>query len=66
MNLFCRHRWEISRTDTMPSPFEQMTDAYRNRITSVDSTSVMFRKKIVYHYLCSKCGDVRMTTVTNP
>jgi hypothetical protein len=58
--MFCKHDWDI-REKEIPSPYQQMEQSMRDRISKFNSVQLMFQKKMIFHATCLKCGKLKIT-----
>jgi hypothetical protein len=58
----CKHKWELKSKDILPSPYEQFCDGLES---FKNGGPWLFKKKIIYVFICEKCGAVRKDEVTS-
>jgi hypothetical protein len=61
--MFCKHDWDLIRTDRLPSAWEQMgpVKSFKSQRTS----GLLFQVKLVHVFKCKKCGKVKTSEHVN-
>lgn len=67
---FCRHEWKKHSEAVLPSVFEQTmrTGDFRLNPKSINSPADkwLFKKKIVFIFICKKCNKMKTFTEEHP
>jgi hypothetical protein len=55
------HRWTVSKTETLPSPYEQMTSD--GPLTRFKGHKIYFEKPVIVYYVCDRCGTEKVERI---
>lgn len=65
--LGCKHWWRLENKHVLPSPAEQLMEKNITKIEvdGAEARKVMFQKRVVYLFICNRCGakDIKSETL---